>query len=64
LSGNIVLFFHADWCPTCRQAEENFIKSGIPENLTILKVNFDTATDLRKKYSVLTQTSFVSITSD
>lgn len=64
LSGNIILFFHADWCPTCRQAEENFLKNGIPEWLTILKVDFDTATDLRKKYSILTQTSFVSITSD
>ncbi len=64
LSGNIVLFFHADWCPSCRQAEENFLKNWIPEWLTILKVDFDTETDLRKKYSILTQTSFVSITSD
>jgi thiol-disulfide isomerase/thioredoxin len=26
-SGNIVLFFHADWCPTCVAFEKKVIKS-------------------------------------
>lgn len=64
LSGNIVLFFHANWCPLCIAAEKSFLASGIPEGLHILKVDFDTATDLKKKYLVLSQTSFVRIKPD
>lgn len=64
LTGDIVLFFHADRCPTCRQAEKSFWETGIPAWLTILKVDFDTARDLSKQYTVLTQTSYVYIKSD
>lgn len=64
LSGNIVLFFHADRCPTCQQAEKNFLQEGISEWLTIIKVNFDKETELKKKYSILTQTSFVLVQPD
>ena len=58
---NIVLFFHADWCPTCKAFEKKVLTEKIPENLLILKVDFDTNTELRKKYNILTQTSFVLI---
>jgi hypothetical protein len=58
------LFFHADRCPTCQQAEKNFLDSGIPAGLTIFKVNFDTEQELRKTYTILTQTSFVYIKND
>jgi peptide methionine sulfoxide reductase msrA/msrB len=61
---DIVLFFHADWCPTCQEAEKNFLASTFPENLTILKVDYDTQVDLKKKYRVLSQTSFVLIKPD
>lgn len=64
LSGDIVLFFHADWCPTCQQAEKNFLASGIPAGLTIVKVDYDQETELKKKYTILTQTSFVYIKND
>jgi len=59
-----VLFFHADRCPTCNEAEKNFLESGIPEGLTILKVNFDTERELRQKYAILSQTSYVLIKPD
>ncbi len=64
LSGDIVLFFHADRCPTCRQIEKSITTSTIPLWLTILKVNYDTNIVLRKKYTVLTQSSFVLIKQD
>lgn len=64
LSWDIVLFFHADRCPTCNEAEKNFLNSTIPESLTILKVNYDTETELKKKYGILTQTSYVLIKPD
>lgn len=63
-TGDIVLFFHADRCPSCREAEKNFLASGIPDGLTILKVDFDTAKDLKIKYNILSQTSFVYIKPD
>ncbi len=64
LTGDIVLFFHADRCPTCRQAEKSFLETGIPAWLTILKTNYDQETELKKKYSVLSQTSYVYIKPD
>ncbi len=64
LSGDIVLFFHADRCPTCRQAEKNFLDEGIPSGLTILKVNYDKEIKLKEKYAILTQTSFAYVKSD
>jgi len=64
LTGDIVLFFHADRCPTCIQAEKNFFMTWIPEGLTIIKVDFDSESELRKKYSILSQTSYVYVKND
>jgi len=58
---NIVLFFHADWCPSCVAIEKEINKSGLPSDLTVLNVNYDDSDDLKKKYSVLTQTTFVQV---
>ncbi|NGN95973.1 thioredoxin family protein [Nocardioides sp. KC13] len=56
-----ILFFHAPWCPECRGFEEA-IKSGeIPEKAQILKVDYDSATGLRKKYEVTIQSTFVRV---
>lgn len=63
-TGDIILFFHADRCPTCNEAEKNFLASDIPAGLTILKVNYDKETELKKKYQILTQTSYVLIKAD
>ena len=63
-TGDIVLFFHADRCSTCRQAEKNFLASNFPVGLTILKVNYDKETELKIKYHILTQTSFAYIQAD
>lgn len=59
----IVLFFHATWCPSCRalnQDVENNIGS-IPSELTILKVDYDKETELKRKYGVTTQHTLVQI---
>ena len=64
-SGDVVLFFHAGWCPTCKALERNIIKEGddIPEDLTILKLDYDSAKDLRDKYSVVIQHTLVQVDS-
>lgn len=63
---DVVLFFHAAWCPTCTQADRNIAAdpAGIPAGLTIVKVDFDSSTDLRREYGVTQQHTFVSIEPD
>ncbi len=60
-SGRKVLFFHASWCPQCRQIETDITAQGVPAGMTILKVNYDTETDLKQKYSVTLQTTIVEV---
>lgn len=59
----VVLFFNAVWCSTCQQARENIEASlgEIPEDLTIVVVDFDSSIDLRKKYGVTVQHTFIEI---
>ena len=59
-----VLFFHASWCGTCRAADEKFASQELPGDLTLMKIDFDAAGDLRKKYWVTTQHTFVQIDSE
>jgi thioredoxin 1 len=59
----IVLFFKAGWCPSCR-ALDNDIKANlnlIPANTAIIEVDYDTYTDLKKKYGVTTQHTLVQV---
>lgn len=61
--GKVVLYFHADWCPICRgiEAEIKANPAGIPSDVTILKVNYDTETTLKQKYGVTYQHTFVQV---
>lgn len=59
-----ILFFHAPWCPECRAFDEEIKKSGVPDGVQILKVDYDTNQDLRKHYGVTVQTSFVRVNND
>lgn len=65
-NGNVVLFFHADWCPSCRGLENNLNAnlSGIPANTHILKLDFDSETELKKKYGVVRQHTLVMVDAD
>ncbi len=64
-AGDVVLFFHAPWCPSCTAIDKaiNGSLSSIPKGLAILKVDYDTNTDLRKKYGVTSQHTFVQVDS-
>lgn len=59
-----VIFFHADWCPNCRSLEKNILAGSIPDDLVILKANYDTETALKQKHGVTTQTTMVQIDDD
>lgn len=58
-----ILFFHASWCPACRWADKNFANSEIPQNINLLKVDYDTSTELKEKYWVTMQHTFVLVDS-
>lgn len=60
-SGKKVLFFHAQWCSQCRQIEADILKGPLPDGWSIIKVDYDSRQDLRKKYGVTLQTTFVKI---
>jgi thioredoxin 1 len=62
--GDVVLFFHAGWCPTCQAAEANLTSQPVPDGLTIVKTDFDTMTELRQRYGVTVQHTFVQIDAD
>lgn len=59
--GTKILFFHAPWCPQCRQLEASIKAGPIPDNVTIFKVDYDSNQQLRQKYGVTIQTSLVKV---
>lgn len=60
--GPAVLFFAADWCPTCiaalRDINANGAKLG---NIAVIVVDYDAAADLKARYGVTSQHTFVQI---
>lgn len=63
---DVVLFFHASWCPTCKATEENLNAdpTGIPAGLTIVKVDYDNSDELKQQYGITTQHTFVQVDAD
>lgn len=59
--GDVVLFFRASWCPTCRALDADIKASAVPAGVTILDVNYDTETALKQKYGVTTQHTLVQV---
>lgn len=59
--GERLLFFHAPWCPQCRELDASIVSSALPDNLTIFKVDYDTNQALRIKYGVTIQTTIVKV---
>lgn len=58
-----VLFFHAAWCPVCREADEKlttWFKDEMP-TIDVYKLDYDTETALRSKYGVTYQHTFVLV---
>jgi thiol-disulfide isomerase/thioredoxin len=60
-AGDVVLFFNASWCPTCQAAVRSLEADGVPAGLTVVSVDYDSATDLRKAYGVTVQHTYVQV---
>jgi len=56
-----ILFFYAGWCPECRGYDKAIEGATLPPGVQILQVNYDDAQDLRQKYGVTIQSSFVRV---
>lgn len=65
-TGDVVLFFNASWCPSCRGLSANIESNlkSIPEGVSILKVDYDKETELKKKYGVTYQHTLVQVDKD
>lgn len=65
-TGKVILFFKAGWCPTCKGVDSDITShlNQIPKNVNILVVDYDTSTDLKKKYGVTYQHTFVQVDSN
>jgi len=60
-----VLFFAAGWCGNCQQADLDFEKRSneLPQDVTLFRANFDLEKELRQKYGVTYQHTFVLVDS-
>lgn len=54
-----IVFFHAEWCSTCKFFESDIMKTGVPQGVTVLEVDYDTNQELKDKYNVTVQSTFV-----
>lgn len=70
ISGSkVILFFYANWCPTCIPTDKEFKvdENKLPNDITVIRVNYnDSDTDdnekkLAKKYGITYQHTFVQI---
>jgi thioredoxin 1 len=62
-TGKVVLFFHASWCPTCRTLDADIKANAheIPNDVTILDIDYDNSTELKRKYGVTYQHTLVQV---
>lgn len=60
-SKTVVLYFHAPWCTTCTSFEQELKgqQSQLPPEVVVLKIDFDTSSDLKKQYNVIYQHTLV-----
>lgn len=56
-----IVFFYAPWCPECRAYKQAIESDTIPEGVQFLEADFDSSTELKKRYGVTLQTTFVRV---
>ena len=50
--------------PTAKETDKSIQQTGVPDDINIVKIDFDNANDLRKEYGVTQQHTFVLIGAD
>lgn len=61
-----VYFFHASWCPTCKVANSDFEQNGarIPQDVILFKTDYDSYAELKRRYGITYQHTFVQVDRD
>lgn len=61
--GKVVLFFNAKWSKTSKQLDQDLKNNAdkLPNNFTILSVDYDKYAQLRKTYEVPFENTFVQV---
>lgn len=64
--GKVVLFFNASWSKTSKQLDKDLRANmtKLPNNLTIMSVDYNKNSVLRKKYEVPFENTFVQVDAD
>jgi len=60
-AGAVVLFFDAAWCGSCQATVRSLESDGVPPGLTVVRVDYDGETDLKRQYGVRVQHTFVQV---
>lgn len=63
ISERVILYFWAPWCTSCSSLDVEIEKNPeiIPSDAVVLRIPYDSSTELKRKYSVTTQHTFVLI---
>ncbi len=64
--GKVVLFFRASWCPSCHALDADIRAhlDAIPAGVSILDIDYDNSQELKQKYGVTYQHTFVQVDKD
>ncbi len=62
----VALHFHADWCPTCRAQDKalDTLKAEKGLDITVLKANYDTEKELKRRFRINGQSTLVVLKGD
>jgi thioredoxin 1 len=62
----VVLYFHAPWCTSCSTFDKELTDqpTDLPPEVIVLKIDFDSATELRNTYHVIYQHTLVLLNPD
>ena len=63
---NVVLFFGAVWCPLCIGLDNDINKhmENIPEDITILTLDYDVDVEMKEKYLITIQHTLLYLNSE
>lgn len=61
----VVLYFWAPWCSTCTSLDLDIKqkKTMVPPGVAVMRIDYDSARELKRQYNVVTQHTFVQIDS-
>lgn len=59
--GKVVLFFNAKWSQTSKLVDKDLKAAKLPDNFTVMNVDYDKNAALRKKYGVPFENTFVQV---